>query len=71
MSKHSIDIVRRKIDLHEPIRLVGSYTVPVRLMRDVIAEVTVNVTEPGGTVPAPAAAPAAEAAPVAAAEAAE
>ena len=70
-AKHSIDIDRRNIDLHEPIRLVGSYTVPVRLMRDVIAEVTVNVTEPGGTVPAPAAAPAAEAAPVAAAEAAE
>ncbi|MBI3945724.1 MAG: 50S ribosomal protein L9 [Armatimonadetes bacterium] len=51
--KFDIDVDRRKIDLQEPIRLVGSYTVPVRLIRDVVAPLTVNVTEPGGELPAP------------------
>jgi len=59
-AQHGLEIDRRKIDLAEPIRLVGTYTVPIRLMRDVVSQVAVNVIEPGGQVPAPAPAPAAE-----------
>ncbi|NLC58218.1 MAG: 50S ribosomal protein L9 [Armatimonadetes bacterium] len=61
--KHGLEIDRRKIELAEPIKLVGTYTVPIRFMRDVVAQVTLNVTGPGGVVPAEeaAAAPAAEA----------
>jgi len=80
-AKDGVEVDRRRIDMHEPIKLVGTYTVPIRLMRDVVANVTVNVVEMGGTAaPAPAeaapapvgeapepAAPAAEAAPVEAA----
>ena len=36
---------RRKIHLDEPIKTVGEYKVPVRLHRDVTAEVTVNVVK--------------------------
>ncbi len=37
-------IERRKIQLDEPIRTLGEHKVPVRLHREVTAEVTVNVT---------------------------
>ena len=36
-------IDRRKIQLDEPIKQLGEYKVPVRLHREVTAEVTVNV----------------------------
>jgi large subunit ribosomal protein L9 len=39
--KYSIE--RRKIHLEDPIKQVGEYKVPVRLHRDVTANVTVNV----------------------------
>jgi len=72
-AKHGTEVDRRKIELHEPIKLVGTYTVPVRLMRDVVAQVTVNVTGLGGeeapAAPAAPEVPAAEAAPEAAPEA--
>ncbi len=38
----SID--KRKIELEEPIRTIGEYSVPVRLHHDVTASVKVNVT---------------------------
>jgi len=38
-------IERRKIALDEPIKTLGEHKVPVRLHRDVTAEVTVNVTK--------------------------
>lgn len=60
---------RRKVALREPIREVGSYTVPVRLSADVSPTVTVVVMAEGGAQAA--AAPAvAEAAPAVAEEAA-
>lgn len=43
--KYNID--RRKIHLDEPIRTLGEHKVPVRLHREVTAEVTVNVTREG------------------------
>jgi large subunit ribosomal protein L9 len=36
-------IDRRKIQLDEPIKQIGEFKIPVRLYRDVIAEITVNV----------------------------
>jgi large subunit ribosomal protein L9 len=40
---------RRKIELEDPIRSVGTFTVPVRVARSVITNVTVNVeSESGG-----------------------
>jgi large subunit ribosomal protein L9 len=39
----SIDIDRRQLDLHQPIRTVGSHVVPVRLHADVRANITVEV----------------------------
>lgn len=63
-AKHGLEIDRRKIELHEPIKLVGTYTVPIRFMRDVVAQLTLNVTETGGAAAQPAAeAPAAQPAP--------
>jgi large subunit ribosomal protein L9 len=40
---------RRKIELEDPIRSIGTFTVPVRVARSVITNVTVNVeSESGG-----------------------
>ncbi|MEE8558272.1 MAG: 50S ribosomal protein L9 [Myxococcota bacterium] len=39
-----VEVDRRKIEIQEPIRQVGDYTVPVRLHRKVVAEVAVTVT---------------------------
>jgi large subunit ribosomal protein L9 len=43
LEKQNFNIDRRKIQLEENIRQTGEYKVPVRLHRDVTAEVTVNV----------------------------
>ncbi|HKD05104.1 MAG TPA: 50S ribosomal protein L9 [Bryobacteraceae bacterium] len=40
--KYTVD--RRKIQLDEPIRTLGEHKVPVRLHKDVVADVTVNVS---------------------------
>lgn len=56
-AQFGMEVDRRKIDIPEPIRLVGRYVVPVRLMRDVVAQLTVDVTEPGGAPLAPEAQP--------------
>ncbi len=38
------NIDKRKVELEEPIKTIGEYQVPLRLHRDVIATVKVNVT---------------------------
>ena len=40
--KYTVD--RRKIQLDEPIRTLGEHKIPVRLHKDVVADVTVNVS---------------------------
>ena len=52
------EIDRRKITLKDAIKTTGAFTVPVKLHREVVLEVPVNVTVEGGEfeVPAPAAA---------------
>jgi large subunit ribosomal protein L9 len=44
---------RKQIDI-EPIREVGEHTVPVRLSKDIVAEIKVVVTPEGGELPEPA-----------------
>ena len=43
LERQNYNIDRKKIQLEDNIRQVGEYKVPVRLHRDVTAEVTVNV----------------------------
>jgi large subunit ribosomal protein L9 len=43
LEKQGYNIDRRKILLDSPIRTLGEHKVPVRLHRDVTAEINVNV----------------------------
>jgi large subunit ribosomal protein L9 len=45
LEKLNFHIDRRKIHLEEPIRTLGEFKVPVRLHREVTAEITVNVVK--------------------------
>jgi large subunit ribosomal protein L9 len=45
LSAQNYNIDRRKIQLDEPIRQLGEYKVPVRLHKDVTAEITVVVAK--------------------------
>jgi large subunit ribosomal protein L9 len=55
------EVDRRKIQLGEPLKSVGEFTVPIRLHREVTARVRVKVLPEGGDVAAtPVAAPAQE-----------
>ncbi len=48
-----IDFEHRQIDLKQPIREVGTFNVPVKLTRNVIATITVKVVPIGGQVEEP------------------
>jgi large subunit ribosomal protein L9 len=55
LAAQGFEVDRRKIQLGEPIKAIGDYSVPVRLHRDVTAQVKVHVgVEGGGAAPAPA-----------------
>jgi large subunit ribosomal protein L9 len=43
LAARNFTIDRRKVQLEEPIKQLGEYKVPVRLHKDVTAEITVNV----------------------------
>jgi len=45
LAQKNYTIDRRKVQLEEPIKQLGEFKVPVRLHRDVIAEVTVQVVK--------------------------
>jgi large subunit ribosomal protein L9 len=45
LEKQNYTIERRKIQLDEPIKTLGERKVPIRLHRDVTAEITVNVVK--------------------------
>lgn len=40
---HGVELERKKIELREPIKLVGEYTVPVKLFQDVTAHLKLIV----------------------------
>jgi large subunit ribosomal protein L9 len=54
-SGHEID--RRSVELGEPIRQIGQYTIRLRLTRNVHAEITLDVQPEGGVLPEPVAPP--------------
>ena len=47
LHEKGFEIDRRKIQLQEPIKKLGQYTIPVRLQREVTANVIVNVVPEG------------------------
>jgi large subunit ribosomal protein L9 len=47
LGKYGYDIDKRKIGLREPIKKLGSHTVPVKLHREVVVQVPVKVVAEG------------------------
>jgi large subunit ribosomal protein L9 len=48
LAAKGFDIDRRKVQLHDPIKKLGEYAVPVKLHRDVTVTVKVKVVAEGG-----------------------
>src|SRR5947209_13522590 len=48
LKERGYEIDRRRINLREPIKETGEFTVPVRLHREVIVEIPVDVAAEGG-----------------------
>ena len=48
LAAKGFDIDRRKVQLHEPIKKLGEFTVPVKLHRDVTVSLKVKVVADGG-----------------------
>ena len=74
LAERGIEIERRRVELHDPIKALGTYTVPVQVFRDLKVELTVHVVRPGeqpGAVEDAVEEAAPEEAPEAAVEAAE
>ena len=53
MAAKGVEIDRRKIVLHEPVKTLGSHKISIRLHRKVIAEVTLLVESEQGEASAP------------------
>jgi large subunit ribosomal protein L9 len=47
LAAKGFDIDRRKIQLHEPIKKLGEYTMPLKLHRDVVVSLKVKVSAEG------------------------
>ncbi|MGB2953399.1 MAG: 50S ribosomal protein L9 [Gaiellaceae bacterium] len=62
-ARFRIRLDRRKMELHEPIKRVGRYEVPVELFTDVTATLRLAVVPEGGELPPEEEAPTAEEAP--------
>jgi large subunit ribosomal protein L9 len=53
LAARKVDIDKRKIQLHDPIKRLGEYDVPVKLHRDVVTPIKVKVVAEGArTTPA-------------------
>ena len=48
LAEQGVEVDRRKIQLAQPIKELGAFTVPVKLHRDVVAQVSVTVEKKGG-----------------------
>ena len=53
LTQEGIDIDRRKIHLAQPIKELGTYSIPVKLHREVVPEVSVTVVKKGGDESSP------------------
>jgi large subunit ribosomal protein L9 len=47
LASQGLEIDKRKIQLHEPIKRLGDYEVPIKLHRDVVAPIKVKVVAEG------------------------
>jgi len=47
LAEKGVEIKRRRIQLPEPIKALGSFTVPVHIYRDLKVDITVHVVRPG------------------------
>jgi len=47
LASQGMELDKRKIQLHEPIKRLGEYDVPIRLHREVLAPIKVNVVAEG------------------------
>ena len=47
LAAQGFTVDKRKIQLTDPIKLIGEYQVPVKLHRDIVANVKLNVTKEG------------------------
>ncbi len=45
LAEKGVEVDRRRIDLEEPIKMLGSYKIPVKLHQQVTAEIGVNVVK--------------------------
>jgi large subunit ribosomal protein L9 len=61
-AQHKLAVDKRKVDVLDPIKTLGSYSIPIRLARSVTATLQVEVTSENAPTPAPAAKPKAAAA---------
>jgi len=52
LARKGFEIDRRKLVLHEPIKRIGEFDVPIRLHRDVTVSLKVKVVPEGGAVKA-------------------
>jgi len=68
LSAQGYKIDRRKIQLPNPLKVIGEYDIPIRLHRDVTATIKVNVEAEGGPAQPAEAAPESEEAPAAPSE---
>ena len=48
LTKKSFDVDRRKIQLHEPLKTLGEFTVPIKLHRDVTTHLKVVIEKEAG-----------------------
>ena len=53
LAARKVEIDKRKIQLHEPIKRLGEYDVPVKLHRDVVTPIKVKVVAEGASEKAP------------------
>jgi large subunit ribosomal protein L9 len=53
LERTKIEVEHRQVDLKQPLRELGTFEVPVKLTRNVIANVSVTVAPIGGVVEAP------------------
>jgi large subunit ribosomal protein L9 len=47
LAEQSLEVDRRKIQLDEPLKKLGAHTVPIKVYRDVTAQVTVRIAKEG------------------------
>ena len=52
LAAKGIEVERRKLQLHEPIKQIGEFNVPIKLHRDVTAQVKVKVVAEGAAAKA-------------------